>query len=317
MTSSTADASSDLSREQREDIDRVFERVNSNNFFEVLGIGAGATSEQVRAAFHDLSRRFHPDRFFGKSLGAFGPKIERIFRRAVEVNEVLSNPEKRAQYLQSNAFVRAAVKQAEARSRPVEAPKSLEQQERDAERRHRLAKHPYLARVGKVQECISQAEAHISRQQFSQAFTLLNTALSIDTEHVRAKQLLSQIRKGNEQNRAEVERHRAEQALVNDDEAAAIAAFKSSLSYDPTQATTALKVCQLLEAKGADPREIVNLAQRAVNDTVDTVTLRMILFRALLASGMKALAAKQLEVAQRLAPEHADVKKQVKKRWPF
>ncbi len=307
----------DLSAEQQRDIETAFERVASNNFFEVLGIGAGANAEEVRRAFHELSKRFHPDRFFGKQLGPFGAKIDRIFRRAVEASEVLSDQQKRATYLQSNAFVRAAVKQAETASRPSQVFKSPQEQERDAERRQRLARHPYLARVGKVQELVAKAQQHISREQYSQAFTLLNTALEIDASHVLAKQLLLSIRKGNERNRAEVERLRAEEALANDDLTTALTAMKSSLSYDPTQSNVALKLCQMLEQQGADPREIVNHAQRALTDDASTVTLRMILVRALSAAGMKAMATKQLEMATRLDSEHSDVKKHAKKRWPF
>ncbi len=312
-----SDEAIDIDATAQREIDDVYGRVASSNYFEVLGVAAGADLETIRQAFHALSRKFHPDRFFGKNLGGFREKIERIFKRAVEASEVLSNAEKRAAYVQSNAFVRAAIKKAELQNAASAPKQSAEQAMREAERRNRLAKHPYLARVGKVQELVAKAQRHMTKEEFSLAFSSLNTALEIDPNHALAKSLLSQVRSGNEKNRAEAERFRAEEAYVNGDYAAALGSMRASLQLDHAQPDLALKFCQLIERQNGDLREVVSVAQKSLTEDAATVPLRMLLVRALEHLNMKALAAKQLDIATKIAPAHPDVKKHTKRRWPF
>ena len=41
---------------------------------------------------------FHPDRYFGKSLGSFKPKLERLFTRVTEAHDVLTRVSAREDY---------------------------------------------------------------------------------------------------------------------------------------------------------------------------------------------------------------------------
>ena len=61
------------------------------DYYEVLGIGRNATSEEIRKAFRKLAFEYHPDR--NKSPGA-----EEKFKEINEAYEVLSDSQKRGQY---------------------------------------------------------------------------------------------------------------------------------------------------------------------------------------------------------------------------
>lgn len=56
---------------------------------ELLGVGEGADSKEIKRAYFKLSREFHPDRYFRKQLGAYGDRLDRIFKRIVEAYENL------------------------------------------------------------------------------------------------------------------------------------------------------------------------------------------------------------------------------------
>jgi curved DNA-binding protein CbpA len=310
----------DIPEERQKEI-LALEAKLSANHFEVLGVPAGAPPEQVRDAFHALSRKFHPDRFHGRELGSFKGRIDTIFKRLVEANNVLSDPEKRQAYLDSNPFVRAAIRAATGTNPALKpqapAPKTAEEEARDAERRARLARHPYLAKVSKVQENLMRAKAHLEKGEFSHAFTLLNIAVQVDPQNAEVKALLADARRRAEHERSDADYKKGLQALEQGNDELALQAFKAAANISAANHQAAFAAAQLLEKQNADPKEISSFAQKAVEALPTKVEYRVLLGRMLEAGGMKALAKKHFEEALRLGPEHPDVKKHVKKRWPF
>src|SRR3990172_2836066 len=61
------------------------------DYYELLGVDRNASDEEIRKAFRRLALQYHPDR--NKSQGAEGR-----FKEINEAYQVLSDPEKRAQY---------------------------------------------------------------------------------------------------------------------------------------------------------------------------------------------------------------------------
>jgi curved DNA-binding protein CbpA len=63
--------------------------------YRVLGVPKDVDSAGVKKAYFALSREFHPDCFFGKSLGEFEAYIDEIFRHISEAYRYLSNESNR------------------------------------------------------------------------------------------------------------------------------------------------------------------------------------------------------------------------------
>lgn len=61
------------------------------DYYDLLGVGRGASEDQIRSAYRRLARKYHPD--VNKSPGA----TER-FKEATEAYEVLSDPKRRSLY---------------------------------------------------------------------------------------------------------------------------------------------------------------------------------------------------------------------------
>jgi curved DNA-binding protein CbpA len=311
----------DLEPERQREILELEAKLETANLFEVLGVTNGAGVETVRAAFREMSRKYHPDRFFSKNLGEFAGKIDRIFKKLVEANQTLTDDARRKAYLENNPFVRAAVRAASryssgsSASHRVAEPKTEQELARDEERRARLARHPYLRKAGKLQELLSRAKSAIDKKEFSQAFTFLSQAAEADPLNVEVKTLLTEVRKQNDRQRAENSFKHGTEALDRGDDTLALQALKTAANGGHFVA--AYKVALLLEAHRGDLREITTYAQKAVEGDPGNAVYRVLLGRLLEAGGMKAMAKKHFDEAVRLDPDHPDVKKYAKKRWPF
>ena len=64
----------------------------AKNYYDILGVGRDATSEEIKRAFRQIARVTHPDANPGD------PRSEARFRDAAEAYEVLSDPDRRRRY---------------------------------------------------------------------------------------------------------------------------------------------------------------------------------------------------------------------------
>ena len=82
---------------------RAFEaaepRARADDLFERLGLPRNATRDQVKAAYLQLAKQLHPDRFAAPGLSDLAPRVKDLFSSVNEAYEVLSDERKRAGYL--------------------------------------------------------------------------------------------------------------------------------------------------------------------------------------------------------------------------
>ena len=65
---------------------------NKRDYYEVLGIGKGASDDEIKKAYRQLAKKYHPDANPGDK------EAEAKFKEASEAYAILSDPEKRRQY---------------------------------------------------------------------------------------------------------------------------------------------------------------------------------------------------------------------------
>lgn len=98
----------DLARKRR--ILDLFYRLDTFTHYEVLGVTEDAEKKAVKNAYFELVTFFHPDKYFGKQLGTFKPKLERVFNRLTEAHDVLTRNKTREEY---DAYLRTQRKNRE------------------------------------------------------------------------------------------------------------------------------------------------------------------------------------------------------------
>jgi len=81
---------------RRAEILAAYDRINTKNHFEVLGIQPGANDAQVKDAYFRLAKRFHPDTHHDPALADLRDQLEAVFIRLGAAYDVLRNPRTRA-----------------------------------------------------------------------------------------------------------------------------------------------------------------------------------------------------------------------------
>ncbi len=66
--------------------------MEKRDYYEVLGVGKGASDDEIKKAYRKLAKKYHPD------LNKDNPDAEVKFKEAAEAYEVLSDSEKRSRY---------------------------------------------------------------------------------------------------------------------------------------------------------------------------------------------------------------------------
>lgn len=92
------DEAVDLDLTRKRKVLDTFYRLNTLSHYELLGIDARADKKAIKAAYFELVNDFHPDRYFGKNLGSFKPKLEKLFARVTEAHDVLTRQAAREDY---------------------------------------------------------------------------------------------------------------------------------------------------------------------------------------------------------------------------
>lgn len=88
----------DLSPEDCATLERLAALADRNDYYALLGVGRSADRKQIQSAYYDLSRVWHPDRFFRKEIGEYGPTIENVFVAITEAYRILGSEAQRATY---------------------------------------------------------------------------------------------------------------------------------------------------------------------------------------------------------------------------
>ncbi len=299
----------DLEAERMKEILELDQRCVGDDLFAVLGVPAGASAPEVKKAYYELSKRFHPDRFFGKNLGSYKARIDRIFRRLTEAQAVLTEPGRRQGYLAQHPEL-AAVATGVVELDPARA----------AERRARLLRHPYLAKAAKLHELTERGRAQLHKGEYARAFTDLSLASQIDPRNKEVTELLQAAKQGGDRVRAESEFRDGELAVKMGDYPEALRRMRNAAQLDPDNADYAARAARLILSNGgaAEIKEAHGLARRASELKPQDADLRLLFASVLLKAGLDKNAQREFETVLKLRPEDLVAKENLKKlRWRF
>ena len=269
----------------------------------VLGLKPGATAEAVKLAYFEASRVFHPDRYYGKNLGSFRARLEKIFHRLSEAHERLTEAIRKAPPPRTSARSSAT-----GSGRTPTPGRGTAADPRADERRARLARHPYLATKARAGALVDEAQRQLKTAP-DKALQLLEQAKVLGgaakdraptLEHEAKQQLASK--------RAEDEMKSGASAASSGDPAGAAHAYARASNLDPGRADAAYEAARWVLKSGGTLAEARGFAQRAVSVRADKLEYQLILGEICLRMGMGSVARRHLEAALKLDPRNAEAK---------
>lgn len=92
------DEVNDLDLDTKKRILGLSERLVGMTHYEVLDVPRTATKKEIKSAYYRLAPEFHPDRWFRRELGSYKARIEAIFVRVTEAQDVLASKQGRLDY---------------------------------------------------------------------------------------------------------------------------------------------------------------------------------------------------------------------------
>ncbi len=291
-TANDAEGGLDLPPDIQKELRELETRTDSLSHYQLLGVTADADGAAIRRAYLDRSKRFHPDSWFRKSIGDFGPQLSRAFQRVSLAYQVLTDEELRLDY--DREHLRTFTDQ----DRQAVERRSLsraDEERRAREGRERLLRSKGFARLGAARKLYEDALALAETGERSRAISSLKTARELDPARKEIAAKLAELEREQAKGRAisalELGREREQhQALP-----AALSAYGSAFQHDPKLLAAAVGAARVAQALG-DNQTASIWASRAVELNPGDLPNRFLLAKLYAALSLKAKAKAELQL---------------------
>ncbi|HTF35796.1 MAG TPA: DnaJ domain-containing protein [Myxococcota bacterium] len=302
------DESLDLPVEAQERI-LEFEKRLKRPYHEILGVPATADVKAVKRAYFELSKEYHPDRYFRRNIGPFGPRLERIFKRLVEAYELLSDPATRAEVQRNVAEAPppAAAAASATEKAPAGPRKKLPPLHLHAPQLRALAE-----RKAKAKGFFETGMAAFKEGRWREAAASVRLAIAFDPWNEAVKEAFGEVQHKANQERAEQLLKEANANLDLRRVAEALPLFEEALLYRPHDPDVNHTTARLAWLAAGDLKKAKEYAVRACELRPEVSTYRRTLGQIYKAAGLIANARRELEAVLRIDPKDAEAKQELR-----
>ncbi len=301
-----SDPNCDLELERRREISLLYAQLELLSPYELLAVDPKAEPRAVKEAYFERTKRFHPDRFFGKRLGRLKPKVEAIFKAITQASDLLADPAMRKSYDASRVDAHLS-----AEDRAV-------QESRAAERRARLIKRsPYLQRLGTASEFEKRARKAMEDEKWTQAAADFAAAAALDPNDKELVALAQEAKRRADLVRAQELVSGADMAIAQGRDNEAVERLAQAAVLAPKTAKILRRAVPAMLDAGRDPQSCRESAQKWVEAAPSDAEAWASLGRAMIAGGDDKGGKKALEKALTIDPRQAYARSVLRKFWPF
>jgi curved DNA-binding protein CbpA len=272
--------------------------------YELLGVPADADGGAIRRAFLDKSRTFHPDAWYRKELGEYGPLLSRAFQRINTAYQVLTDAEARSAYDKENLRLFTAADQALIQKRNLS---DEEEQRRDREKRERLLRMKGFARIGAARQLFEQAVQQAGEGNRGAAIAALKTARELDPQRREISLKLTELEKEALKVRVASAITWAKDLESQQQFEKAKGIFLNAFNQDGASAEAALGAARCA-AEARDWQQCASWAQRAIELGPAELAAHVLAARAFAQLKLKARAKAELQFVLAKKPDHPEAK---------
>ena len=165
----------------------VYDQIDGVDHYQLLGVERDVGRRPLRKSYFQMSKRYHPDRFYQKILGDYESMIEAIFQRVTRAYQTLTNARKRKEYDQQLEQSTAVHQQHQQASTPA----SRQSESRAGMKGDKKKEMAYKVLVQRSDEALEEG-------RFSQALDGYRKALSLKRDAQLAIKVASRLLEANE-----------------------------------------------------------------------------------------------------------------------
>jgi curved DNA-binding protein CbpA len=168
----------------REALSVFLRSIEQKSYYAILRVPPDASPGDIKAAFHDFSLLYHPDRYVDSPV-EIGEVATAIFKRGVEAYRCLSRAEARARYDEAQSRGALRPDGPVARKAPDPPPmRTLETIANNPHAKQYARKADRLLTIGHLEEArvqlVSACQADPYNEELSERLTLLYEALALE-----------------------------------------------------------------------------------------------------------------------------------------
>lgn len=76
----------------------LFSQLDKLDHYQLLGVSMDAEKKEIKNAYFDRMNEFHLDKFYGKNIGSFGPRLQKITQFLTRASDTLSRKKTKFEY---------------------------------------------------------------------------------------------------------------------------------------------------------------------------------------------------------------------------
>lgn len=284
-----------LDRDFRRDILMKLQTLDQKTPYEILDLPRNATGSDIKKNYLELSKKFHPDRFFRKKLGHYKEKLDVIFAKIQKAYATLKDPHQRE-----------VVDRMQSAAAATKAPRTKEQVMRSVR-----SLDPHMERLGKAEKYFQQGLESQKTQDYLTAYNSFALASQTNPNKENYKRSLEEVRPLMQRQKAQHKLTEAKRASEMRMTQEMMNAAAEALKLNPD-----LSEAQVLWAKGVielhlpdDFRAAKERLLRAKAALPKNADASFLLGKLLWILGDTKAAKKELEETLKREPKHTGAKK--------
>ncbi len=264
-------------------------------YYELLGLSPMATTDEIKKAFYNMTKEFHPDKFFRGDDEEIRERLQMIFARINDAYRLLMNHQKRAEY---DRDLKAVEKPFTPEVTPPPAPPR---------------KNPFMESVLKAKRLFEGAVEEIKRKNYAGARQNLRIASTIDPFNKKYSEAMSKLGKFENIEKAKTY-HQA--GLEHESEGRhkeAARLYREAMLLDADNSLYYTRLAKITFEQDGNPDAAKKLVQKAIELNPGDPEPYLILGKVFLEKRQANAAVAQFEKGLKIAPAHKEMARELKR----
>lgn len=325
-----------LTVEEQKAIEKLDTVVREGTFYDLLGIEVAADTKAIQAAYYDLSRKWHPDRFFRREMGLHGEQLEVVFATITKAYKTLTNDAKRSDYdkeMREKGLLKEGVDGATHRVRSPGGPSFHTTLHEDGDAGTRVRARRERAKVGsmhkdkirraarervkkdlgdkkkKAREYFEAGLKELAEGQPTKASSSFHLALQYDPENEEYKKKSSDVNAQSKTAQSENRLSEARSAKELGGAKKALALYRKACERDLDDPKGYKELAELEMIVAQDPKAAMKWTKVAVDRDPDNVPWRLELAELYIKNKNKPAARREFDEVLKRDPKNSTAKK--------